>query len=199
MSRKPCARSCAPPIRALLEHVVRHGDRPRKAHVPRGRAEPALRHVRDHGGDEGIAEPAGDALGQDLDARIVLAERHVRPVLLRPPIGTMIVDFPARTRSRTSVHVSSSRKTVSGASAPARGVPASARHSTVAVAADRMVFARARWRDFRHGTAAMINLIRRSRDLSIAGAKEWTKKPLSSLGSNHVLFGGMMAPASRRP
>src|SRR5262245_45957093 len=28
------------------------------------------------------------------------------------------------------------------------------------------------------------------------GAKEWTKSPLKCLGANHVLFGGMMAPAS---
>src|SRR5713226_943964 len=30
----------------------------------------------------------------------------------------------------------------------------------------------------------------------MAHSKEWTKSPLRSLGSNHVLLGGMMWPAS---
>src|SRR5262245_23699993 len=55
-----------------------------------------------------------------------------------PPVGTMIVVLPERTRSRTSVQVRSSRNTLSGACAGTRAAHARATHSAAAVAADRM-------------------------------------------------------------
>ncbi len=71
----------------LLEHRRRHADRPGKTHVRRWRIDVALGHIGDHRSDQRIAERGGDASGEDVDPHVVLAEHHLRPVLLRPADG----------------------------------------------------------------------------------------------------------------
>src|SRR2546423_8546191 len=60
---------------------------PRESHVAGDGAQAALGNVGDDRRDERVAERARDALGERLDARIVLAQRHVRSVLLGPADG----------------------------------------------------------------------------------------------------------------
>ena len=69
-------------IEHLAVHVRRHRDRSRITHVPRRRVDAALGHVGDDRGDQRVAELSRDPAGQHLRAHVVLAEHHVRPVLL---------------------------------------------------------------------------------------------------------------------
>ena len=68
----------------LLKHVIGHGQRAREPHVPRGRADLSLRHIREHGGHQSVAQRARDLLRERLHAHVVLAHGHVRAVLLGP-------------------------------------------------------------------------------------------------------------------
>lgn len=65
-----------------LEGAVGDRDRPWEAHMLGGRRDISFGHISQHRRDDGIAERRGDLAGQRLDARIVLAQRHVRPILL---------------------------------------------------------------------------------------------------------------------
>ncbi len=65
-----------------LEGDVRDRDRPWEAHMLGGRGDVSFGHISQHRRDDGIAERGGDLAGQRLGARIVLAQRHVRPILL---------------------------------------------------------------------------------------------------------------------
>ena len=165
---------------------------------PVGGLEPALRHVGDHRGDEGVAEPARDELGQELDARIVLAQRHVRPVLLRPPDrhddrGLARAHEVAHLRPRQLLEEDGVRG-LGGRSG--RAGQRQAQHGRRGrCRSDGRSLARGGVIPSRDGCHHKPDPP--FRDLqSRAGAKGWTKKPLRSLGANHVLFGGMMAPAS---
>src|SRR5206468_787543 len=62
--------------------VLGDADRAREPHVAGRGLQTALGDVGDHRGDEGVAEDVRDALRQELDARVVFAEGHVRTVLL---------------------------------------------------------------------------------------------------------------------
>src|SRR5437667_2570162 len=79
-----------------------------------------------------IALPSARAIRSDsaFTRTLCLPSAMCGPFCSVPPIGTMIVVFPAWINARNSVHVSSSRKTASGGSANA-GVTAR-RQSTAA-------------------------------------------------------------------
>src|SRR5208337_5663629 len=59
-------------------HAYRSGE----THVTRGRAQTALRDVRDHGSDKRVTQRNCDPLRKQLDAPIVFSERHSRAALL---------------------------------------------------------------------------------------------------------------------
>src|SRR5258706_3633424 len=69
-------------LQRLLADIVGHRDRPRKAHVGGGRIDRALGHIGDHGCYERVAQGSGDLPGEELHARVVLAQHHVGTVLL---------------------------------------------------------------------------------------------------------------------
>lgn len=71
----------------LHENVLRQCDGAGKLHVPGRRVHRSFRHVGHHRGHQRIAQPRGDAAGGVLDDHVVLAEHHVRPVLLRAAGG----------------------------------------------------------------------------------------------------------------
>ncbi len=77
--------------RGIFEHLTEDGvgnaDGPRKAHVTAGRIDAALGRVSDNGRDQCVAETARDGIRIGCDADIVLADRHVGTVLLRPAGG----------------------------------------------------------------------------------------------------------------
>ena len=98
MSRKPCELEAA---RRRLEHrleCVASGTVivPGKRMCAGRRVDAAFGHVRDHRRDDRVAERARDLLGQRLDAHVVLAERHVRAVLLGAADRHDDVVLPAR-------------------------------------------------------------------------------------------------------
>ncbi len=102
----------------LLERCLGDRDGSGKAHVRRRRIDAALRNIRDDWRHERIAERLRDSLGERPDPHVVLAQHHVRAVLL----GAADRDDdassrPARISLRSSVHVSSSTRTVEGAAA----------------------------------------------------------------------------------
>ncbi len=66
----------------LLEGLLGNRDRAGKAHMPGRRIEAALGYIGQHGRDKGRSQGCGDLAGQQLDPEIVLADRHMRPVLL---------------------------------------------------------------------------------------------------------------------
>ena len=83
MSRKPCGRK----LRAADSSVASNAARarvivPAKRMWPVGGSIAAFGHVGEHRRDQRVAERARDALGQHARAHVVLAERHVRAVLL---------------------------------------------------------------------------------------------------------------------
>ncbi len=51
--------------------------------MPARRIDAAFRHVGEHRRHQRVAEPARNLLGRMLDDEVVLAEHHVRTVLLR--------------------------------------------------------------------------------------------------------------------
>ena len=67
-----------------LERRLGHADRAGVAHVLAGRCDAAFGHVGHHRRHQRIAQFGGDAPGQRLRAKVVLAQRHVRAVLLDP-------------------------------------------------------------------------------------------------------------------
>ena len=69
-------------IQRLAKRLFAHRDRPRKPHVPGWRFHGALGNIGQHRRDERITEGVRDPLGEDLDPHVVLAQRHVRAVLL---------------------------------------------------------------------------------------------------------------------
>ena len=66
----------------LFERCIRHDECSRKPHVRCWRIDPALRDVGHDRRHQRIAERRGDLFGQCPDAGVVLAQHHVRPVLL---------------------------------------------------------------------------------------------------------------------
>ena len=100
-----------------LEDRLRDRDRPRVAHVPRRRREPALRDVGEHGATSVPPSARAIAVESAFTRTLCLPIAMCGPFCSVPPVGTMIVVVPARIRSRTSVQVSSSRMTVAGVSA----------------------------------------------------------------------------------
>ena len=88
----------------LLKCLVWNAYRTGKAHVRRRRADAAFRHVGHHRCHQCVAKRKRNFLGQNLDPDVMLAEHHVRPVLLgasdrnddRPPSGADLIPELAR-------------------------------------------------------------------------------------------------------
>ena len=66
----------------LLERILRHRDCPREAQVSGGLVDGAFGHVSQYRRDERVSQPGGDLAGEQTYTNIVLANRHVRTVLL---------------------------------------------------------------------------------------------------------------------
>ena len=73
-------------LRRAGQHALEGGlgnrDGAGKAHVLGRWGDVALRHIGHHRGHQRVAQLRGDALGQHLDAGVVLAQREVRAALL---------------------------------------------------------------------------------------------------------------------
>ncbi len=69
-------------LQQALEDRVGHRDRAGVLHVRLGRVDAAFGHVGDGRGHDGVAQRVGDAVGQHVRAHVVLAQHHVRAVLL---------------------------------------------------------------------------------------------------------------------
>src|SRR5262249_43416120 len=66
----------------LVESLLRYGDRAGEAHMGSRRRNRTLRDIRYHRRNERVPKCSSDLFGQIADSRIVLAERHMRAVLL---------------------------------------------------------------------------------------------------------------------
>src|SRR5262249_24916832 len=105
----------------FLEGLLRHGDRPGKPHVFGRRINSAFWHVGDDRGYQRVAKAGAIFSDSKCTRRLCLPSAMCGPFCSVPRIGTMIVVLPDLTRSRSSVHVNSSRNTVSPAWARALG------------------------------------------------------------------------------
>ncbi len=83
MSRNPPdLKLRAAPSRSCSKVGRRNADRSREAHVPGRGIDPSLGDVGDDRRHQRVAQRARDLLGERTRANVVLAERHVRAVLL---------------------------------------------------------------------------------------------------------------------
>ena len=104
-----------------LEHRFGNADCPREQHVACRRIDGALRHKRDNRRHQRIAHGARDALGRGGDDGVMLAEHHVRAVLLdaaggHDDRGRAAIDGGFHVEPRHLAHVQARRRGIGCAS-----------------------------------------------------------------------------------